>query len=249
MRVFLRIFVRFVVPAFIAVAGSIIALDRIDWPAHAWFPRWAILVSVQIPIVGSLLISALSQFGENKHYRRLKLEGQLRHILVTPLLSAIDDCGGNWRGVSVHAYEVQKVRLKRSLFREERQIGIGKFGLSALGSSGVHWTKGKGVIGQCWEKQKDVAPDLQEFGLMADKPKEWKGWGTAKVFNLSYDDYQRTGSKYCTIAAVPMTDHKGNYIGCVVVNSADRLKNLELVMPRLRQAAEIIVAVLQKPSE
>src|SRR5262245_8769646 len=94
-----RHLVRHVLPALIAAAGLVTALDNADWPSVHWSPPRLTLACSVLPFVAGLALAFLARWGENDDYTRLKLEKTLRPILATPLGAAIEECGGQWRGV------------------------------------------------------------------------------------------------------------------------------------------------------
>ncbi|TAK16587.1 MAG: hypothetical protein EPO35_05000 [Acidobacteria bacterium] len=233
------------------ICGVGLGVSKVPYPATFWAGRtWLVILLTVIAALLPSLQAGLAKVGERRELRKLELEKQLRPVLVTPLVGAIKDCGGDPTDLSI-----QVLLVKRPWFGSgatwrhwrgvPRQVGVARLGLSGLTSSGIAWTKNKGVIGLCWERQDEIWEILSDFQILAKtKEEDWTGWKTSKVYNLSYEEARKIGNKYATIAAVPMTDANGNYIGCLSLDSTKPLKHVEAAALRLRHAAEVASGVI-----
>lgn len=95
--------------------------------------------------------------------------------------------------------------------------------------SGIKWTKGKGLIGQCWEQEQDVFINIvSEYGRFdarkADKKTadalrvQWYLLDQSKRLGLSWDELQKSFD-YGAIFATPIFDGEKQYLGCVSMDT------------------------------
>ena len=89
------------------------------------------------------------------------------------------------------------------------------------GPSGIRWSKGKGVIGHCWDQGREQIVDSGTF----DKGHEdwtqdrWDRLDVKTRRGLSYKDYKKIRGKYGTVIAIPMFDRRERVRGVVVLDA------------------------------
>ena len=124
------------------------------------------------------------------------------HILSEPL--NIDDFG-------LHVY-----RIKRTFRHPISGIlhKVGRQNLSSrLATESIEYTKGKGVVGQCWKEKESFTVDcLEEYSHITTKD-EWNSLKKKERRGLTWAEYER--SKHCgVIHAIPILRGK-RLQGCV----------------------------------
>jgi hypothetical protein len=207
----------FFLPACGALAAIMVGLARVKWPSDDFWSskdQWvvlAIVVSGAIP----LLQSGIAELGEKRRRTSLEREDNVRSLLVPSLVFIVRNCQAPWDLTGVQAY------LVTGWLWRKRQVRVAKVRLVSSPESGVRWTKGKGLIGVCWETRTNQIVDLAQppFSELAGKTKEeWLLIDERTRYGLSFADFQALGSKYGIVAAVPIMSNSGKYIGCVTMD-------------------------------
>ena len=93
-------------------------------------------------------------------------------------------------------------------------VASGASGSHAANS--IHWTRGKGVIGTCWDTGDFVVIDTSEYSKeAAADPVAWDSLPPAERLGISSAEL-RAASKYGVVAAHPILDREdGVFRGCV----------------------------------
>ena len=112
------------------------------------------------------------------------------------------------------------------------------------------WTKGKGVIGKCWEEARDVGANLaDEWAPYAGCSKaDWDALPDEVRYGFTFEEFQRSPLAQGAIVATPIIDEHGSFQGCV---SADTPREgyeklwSEPVREILQDAAETVAALLR----
>ena len=86
--------------------------------------------------------------------------------------------------------------------------------------SQVTWTKGKGLIGRCWEEGEPQFRDWTTLQRQHPATQEvteraWKKMGQPARWGFERQEYLRSIHKYQQILAVPIKDEHGRVLGCV----------------------------------
>lgn len=90
-------------------------------------------------------------------------------------------------------------------------------------ASNIRWSKGKGVIGQCWrdEREKIINTEDHDKHWTDRTQTEWDNWtgpGFDTRMGLSWAEFQKITGKYGTVVAVPIKDGNEKVIGVVAVD-------------------------------
>lgn len=85
------------------------------------------------------------------------------------------------------------------------------------------WTKGKGVIGKCWEDGRETfndwgAAQARHAGVTALSNAQWGRLTEAHKWGFGREHYLAAIKKYAQVLAYPITDVEGKFIGCVSVD-------------------------------
>jgi hypothetical protein len=115
--------------------------------------------------------------------------------------------------------------------------------------SGIEWTVGKGLIGRCWETRSNVAVDLRDcfHNYLGASRSEWDQLDAQTRFGLGFDEFSKTKDSFGWVAAAPILDKQGGYLGCVSLDTsrgAPPSVNIEGIKERLRAAAVSIELLL-----
>ena len=85
------------------------------------------------------------------------------------------------------------------------------------------WTKGKGVIGRCWEQGASKFWDYTNLqkrheSKAAISESAWKTMKPADRWGFDRDEYLDAIRKYQQVLAVPIVDSQGQVLGCVSID-------------------------------
>ena len=212
-----------------AAASAALGLERRGWPPDYWTDKgsllgWCLLAVAALPIF-QRIAADIEDWSEKKALNRSR---EIEDRLVTTLVQACTDANADWRTTGIQAFLVQ-----RKWFRwrgrpwtewwrpyEYVQVRVGGVRMQPSASSGVKWTKGKGLIGRCWDTH---LPQCQNLGRhfarhLTCTESSWAALSDAERFGLSYSDFKRLGKKYGIVAAAPIVVG-GEYKGCVTADS------------------------------
>lgn len=215
-RLLLKWFGR-VLPWLGAASAASIHFSRIQWPSKGvWerFPNlilWAIVTSAIVPLVQG----AISEFVERRRGAELERENHIRALLVSSLVVLVRDCSAPWDQTGVQAF------LVTGAFWWKRQVRVAKVRLAPAPSSGVKWTRNKGVIGRCWSLNAPLLTKLDQppySDLLAIQPEQWETVSEEHSYGLSFAEYRSLNGRYGTICAVPIV-FENKYLGCVTFDT------------------------------
>jgi hypothetical protein len=195
-----------------ALAAIEVALDHVG--RETTTPQFvaATIVVVSAPGADALLYVRDKRRDES----RRGLARQVSETLRIALVQIIDLTGLDWKAVGMNAFVIRSGRWRRP--RYLHRIGRERISIHPLPSE-VVWTRGKGVIGRCWELNSDVAVDLAKHfaPYAAFTEAEWNALPTDERFGLSYVEFRRT-EQLGPVVATPMQESNGTIIGVVSVD-------------------------------
>lgn len=121
--------------------------------------------------------------------------------------------------VGIHLFIVKSRFPKR--FRDsvlERKLRVRLSSIPV--SSDVTWTLGKGVVGACWQQQRDQVLDLDglHYPYYDIDAEAWDRLPDSVNLGLTFQDFERTRGKYGMVVATPMTRPLGGVVGVVAVD-------------------------------
>ncbi|MCW2961973.1 MAG: uncharacterized protein JWM90_2360 [Thermoleophilia bacterium] len=153
----------------------------------------------------------------------------VEEVVHAALNAIIRDAGITWDTAGLHVFVVRRIGPRQAVVKWGWK-GLGRVGdrylkrvatfrhADVLPSSGVVWTKAKGVVGVCWERNgvygRDVATDFGD-------PKEWtrETWGDEPLEErdgLDWDDFRRVSRReYGGVLAFPIQGEHDRFVGCV----------------------------------
>ena len=230
-----------------AVAVVLMGLSRLDWPASIWLrahPGWilsALIVTAAVPVLQTLI----AERGEKARRKALQLETAIQPFLAASLIYLARHGGADWEKTGIQAFVVRR----RGLRFHEQHVRLAKVRLGAIPTSSIEWTKGKGVIGRCWATKAPQFVDLEEhFAPYEDLDAfQWSTLSDEETFGLSHADYQQLNGKYGIVAAVPIINRSGRYLGCVTADSPPGVElERDQVLESLATTASLVNELLSK---
>lgn len=123
------------------------------------------------------------------------------------------------KDVGIHLFVVKDrfpQRFRESVLERKLRVRLSSMPVS----SDVRWTIGKGVVGACWQQQRDQVVDLDGlhsayYGADAE---EWDRLSASVTLGLTFQDFERTRAKYGVVVATPVTRPLGGVVGIVAVD-------------------------------
>jgi hypothetical protein len=238
-------FLVFALPLGGAAAAIAVGLSRAAWPSadfwtkHGEWIFWAIIAAGVIPAAQT----TIAELGEKKRRKELEREEYLRSLLVTALVYVVRECNAVWDLTGVQVF------LVTGWWRRARQVRVAKVRLASAPPGSVVWTKGKGVIGLCWETRTSHTayldrPPFSELGTVPDY--RWLEIDERTRYGLSFDEYRAFGRRYGTVIALPIMS-KGKYVGCVTLDMPPehRLTQPEKALEFLATTSDLVRRFLE----
>lgn len=171
---------------------------------NVWKATEAEKVAAFVVVAAVAILSALARpirvfVTGRQEVQRRKVETTLRGLLFA--VHKLTDREVDLEPLGASAWFVAGRWWWQRLHREARE----RF-KDTPGPSEIKWTKGKGVIGQCWDQRTpQVHNALQWFRSHQNKtPAEWEQLPPEQRLGLSHREFQEIGPKYGTVIAVPM---------------------------------------------
>jgi hypothetical protein len=240
---------RYVV-VFLPVAGAaaaiLVGLARVKWPSEAFWSGKGTVIALAIIAAGVVPVvqTGISEYGEKKRRKELERKDDVRSLLVPSLVYAVRHCDAPWDLTGVQAFMV------RGWWFRKHQVRVAKVRLASAPQSGVRWSEGKGVIGRCWETHASqiVQLDQPPFSELSEvQEPHWLEIDAGVRYGLSYADYRALGAKYGTIAAVPMINDSGGYLGCITLDMppGQDLEDQDGALESLATTADLVRRLLR----
>jgi hypothetical protein len=232
------------------MAVFVVGAARLNWPSAAFWDTYRIHVLVALGATAAVPVAqaSMAQLGERSRSKELEKQRDIETCLTSSLIYCVKHAGAHWLDIGIQAFVVAG-----RWPRVERQERVAKVRLRPVSSSGVSWGKGKGVIGRCWATHAPQYEDL-EVRFAAYSAIDQAGWESlpeSTRFGLSYDDFQRLKDKYGIVAAVPIKDASGKYLGCVTADAAPRGEGVQAlvkdeILASLGTTADLVAALLKR---
>lgn len=117
---------------------------------------------------------------------------------------------------------------------------VARLRLAALPQgSNIKWTRGKGVIGRCWELNEPLrAPTAETYaGYLSCSRKQWRGLTRKERHRFRWREFRQIAPKYQGVVAIPIRGPKDQ---CVGVTSLDVKAGAAYDQISSDEAAEIV---------
>lgn len=240
-------------PAINGFAVVILGLARIDWPDPTFWTKSAVIGALVVTGAIPTIQAFISERGERRRRVALEREQTIRTCLAAALVVLARDCGANWETTGVQAFGLKRIAFSFNPWKIWRlkQVRLSKLRLGAIPASGITWTKGKGLIGRCWDTK---APQWEKLNLhfapfMTLTRAEWESYSPERVYGLSYDDFQATKGKFGLVAAVPIIGTTGQYLGCITMDtpasSSNRIDKNKAIQS-LSLTADLVKTIIER---
>lgn len=141
---------------------------------------------------------------------RLKIEEPLKGLLVSLTQATTIP----WAEIGLTVFLVKRTR--RYPIRGV-QLRVARLRMrSSPRPTAIVWTRNKGLLGQCWQQQRDVNQDHEKvYGQMQVTRSAWKSASPDTRSGLSYQDFLTIRHFGYVLASPILKD--GRYKGCIVV--------------------------------
>jgi hypothetical protein len=243
--------------AILAAASTILlGLSKIPWPdAQYWADHIPVLALVVVLAAATPVAQrAIAEYGEGRAERERKRDESIRIYLNASFVQIHHLTNAPMTRMGVQAFLVKRSFKPNWSFSwrpaEQRRVVRVKLH-EAQAPSGIRWTEGKGLIGECWRRRDRCHVNLEEHfaKYRALGEDEWKALPLQERFGLEFDEFQRTKGRYGLLAAVPIIDKAdpGRYLGCVSFDTplgCPPIENWDDVLDSLGVAALTISTLL-----
>lgn len=196
------------------------------WPSEPfWEDRkaWALLALGAVAAFTLIehILAGVRAWFEDRRERQASLVQQILYLCLIQVDEATDD-SLEYYNIGLHVWRKGWRLTWRPPFGRRQLIKVAKVRLSdTMQSSRVVWTKGKGVIGKCWETKAVVRRDLGSFKPYVSGSQEaWYAAPPDFRLNLTWEEFQRTAN-YGGVIAAPMLDKRDRFRGCVSVDGPE----------------------------
>ncbi len=212
-----------VVLAILGVASAIVlsTKDAFGWPGYALIG--ATWVSVFLAGVEQIRRAFREYLGE-RDYKRIQ---RVNEVLRAGFTDVVREAGLDWNSTGIrlglNAFFVKR-RWWPPFRRELMRYGQARITIS--NPSGIRWTRGKGVIGRCWQERQDAGRNqAADYGPYINSSEtEWTALDPAFRDRLDFDEFRRV-KHYGAVIATPITDERGRFVGCISVDAPGNCYN------------------------
>jgi hypothetical protein len=213
--------IKFIQALLAAVAAGILTAAQLDLPSEAfWSERkdflfWTVLLSVAAAGLLALGEALEEHFGTKGPAVAL---GATRQLIAT-LSLVLEREGLQYDQVGLHVFLKGWALDGWKPRRIQRRIARLRLA-GAPDDRGVLFTKGKGVIGQCWDSKAPARGDWSETWKKYRHltKADWEQLEPHESLRFTYEEFQLTGPEYGAIVAYPIMDSREKYYGCVAID-------------------------------
>lgn len=218
------------------LAAFVLGAWRLQKPDGFWAEREAwVLAALTIAGATPFLQAFIAERGERTRRRAVERERKLESFLVSALIDLVNLGRADWQRTGVQMF------LVRGRWWWSRQERVARVRLAPRPSSGVVWSKGKGVVGRVWETRRGhVVNAVEHFAPFAGfEEARFLALSPERRYGLSFDDFNRLKGKYGVVAGVPIVDRKDRYVGCLTADLPPDLPQAALDASALLRSLEV----------
>ena len=229
--------------ATVATAGLLLIQTDLWNPKHIFGWTVSLIVVLAGEAVGQEGAAAWRAYRTDRRHR---FQEKARVALNSALLK-LSRCGLDLEQVGVSAFLVRRRWWCpwRPILERIARVRLP----STPPGSSITWTKGKGVIGVCWETHNPVAKNTQQAykAYMGCSKEKWKQVPSDVRMRMTHKDFVRIAQKYAGVVAVPIVTIGGRpkVVGCVSVDlrqDADIEPLLQNAVQEIAQDAALSIA-------
>lgn len=240
-------------------AGSslVIGLSRADKPTGFWGDKGGLVVAALVWLaIWATAEPVFRAYRKHAEARSATLRQDLEQLLRAALVQIHELTGLKWTEIGVHVFLVHtRWRFRSWPWRYDVQRHTARVKMTQYPPpTGITWTKGKGVIGRCWDLKGSVAVDVRAAyqPYMNATREEWDRLPADVRFGLTFEEFTRTKGYAGAILATPiLTEMGAAYLGCVSVDApGDSIQALDSdqVFEVLQSVADATAALLRSAS-
>lgn len=145
--------------------------------------------------------------------------------------------------MGLHVWQKRRT-LRHPLAGELLRVSTYRLG-SVPATRSIHPTKGKGVVGLCWQRDQEVGYNVTELVAQLSDRQQFESYvtinGPEAVMGFSWEEFQRYGHRGAVFAS-PIRNGRSKFVGCVSFDT-ERGYN-ELVSSRLWHELNTLCVVL-----
>lgn len=192
------------------IATVVVTLFGADFPAGFWDDRRAWFA---VAVIVLALSGAKSVIGGFLGRRSMMEERRIQDALKTAYVRIVETSGIDYRDVGLHAFLLRRDPLRPW---RRRLVGVARWRLMSTSPiTAIDWMRGKGLIGRCWDMERNVGANLaEEWGPEELSEDEWSDLADEYRYGFSYDEYVKV-QDFGAIVAVPIIDGQSRFVGCV----------------------------------
>ncbi|SDN51375.1 hypothetical protein SAMN05660199_00170 [Klenkia soli] len=181
---------------------------------------WTCIVSPAAVAIGEQIRGIVK---ERKSGSREERQQAVDLALTQAVLRIHDATGFDKYDIGVSVWRVRSPRLRwlTGGHGSLQRVGRRRFNPRPTPSD-ITWTRGKGVIGLCWEGQdelhKDLRPACKKYPNGACTETRWQSVSPDLRMGMSLEEFRMMIGKYGEVLAMPIKSAKGTFLGCVAVD-------------------------------
>ncbi|MCU1668060.1 MAG: hypothetical protein JWP40_987 [Blastococcus sp.] len=186
------------------------------WNGH---PHWALWTCIGLPATVAVGEQVRLIRAETRRGPLAQRQEAIDRALNDAVLQISDLTNYSKWGVGVSAWEVRRAGRNRP----ERLERFGRRRFTDRPTpSEITWTRGKGVIGTCWQEQDEVHRDLRaactRYPNGSVTPEKFKSVRPDLKLGMTLEEFRMMIGKYGEVLAVPIKNRNGKFLGCVAVD-------------------------------
>lgn len=179
---------------------------------------WGLYLTVAAVAFRPLADLGINTVNELRDSKRHKKEESIAALLKAGLREIVNaNPALKWDHTGINAYVVKKARVP---WREDRLVRLWREKFAVSHPSGVTWTRGKGVIGKCWEERQDVGRNFaRDYGRLVNCTEEqWNRQPERIRQGLSYAEFRRTRD-HGAVVATPILSADAKFLGYISIDA------------------------------
>lgn len=205
------------------IAGVALAARQIEWPSSEFWEvngDWLDPTILVLTII-TLGYGAIREWFLVRRVERVEKDDLARDGAQALFLLVAGATKGKiaMEAIAVHVWKTRSRPSRQHPIMWEPELHrLASFKVHQRGTSSVRWTKGKGIVGRCWERQCDQWADLS-MHQSAWAEGEWDALSEEDGLGMTAEEFERSAA-YWAIYATPLKDKNDEIIGVVSVDSS-----------------------------
>jgi hypothetical protein len=242
-----RVVVRVLTGLLIAAATASVAYASVNPPTPPSSQPWWVYAAIVVLFVAAALSPAISAWRNYRGSVTGNFVRQVEETLRVPFVQICKSSGQPAWEISAHAFVL---RRRRWLPWQRELQQAGRLSLGRPHGGDVHWTRGKGIIGLCWQQYEadhnnvTVMSDIAAHrrSAMSQPASVWDQLPSSDRLGLTHEEYAKVTADGVILACV-IDDSSGGFRGCISLDApAGTLAQMDKpeVWEAMKQAARSI---------